>query len=100
MAMSITVQPKELETTAGNIETMAADYESLYTRLFTEVDNMAAAWQGADNVAFTSQIKGFLEDFQNMKTLMMEYGEFLRNAAKLYTETQQDRVAQAQRLTN
>ena len=100
MAMSITVQPKELETTAGNIETMAADYESLYTRLFTEVDNMSAAWQGADNLAFTNQIKGFTDNFQDMKKLMDQYSEFLKSAAQMYRQTQDDRVAQAKNLTN
>ena len=100
MAVSITVQPAELEKTAGNMQTMAEEYEALYNRLFTEVDNMAAAWSGADNLAYTNQIKGFTDDFQNMKTLMLQYCEFLRNAAKLYTDTQQDRISQAQKLTN
>ncbi len=100
MAVKIVVQPKELEKAAANIESMAADYESYYTSLYGEVDSMAAVYQGADSDAFINQIKGFQDDFQNMKTLMMQYAEFLRNAAKLYTETQQDRVTQAQQLTN
>ncbi len=100
MAVSITVNPQKLESASQKITAAAAEYESIYRNLFTEVDNMSAAWQGADNLAFTNQIKGFTDNFQDMKKLMDQYREFLKTAAQAYRQTQKDRVAQAKTLTN
>ena len=100
MAISITVDPQKLEAASKQISTQAAEYESIFRNLFTEVDNMSAAWQGADNLAFTNQIKGFTDNFQDMKKLMDQYSEFLKYAAQMYRQTQDDRVAQAKNLTN
>ena len=49
------------------MDVQASEYERQYNQLFSEVDGMGAAWQGADNVAFVTQIKGFMDDFQQMK---------------------------------
>lgn len=96
----IRVQPAVLETTASKIEGQATDYESIYKSLFSEVDGMAAAWQGSDNVAFTSQIKGFMDDFQKMTELMRQYSEFLKQSAATYRNTQEDITAKAKTLSN
>ena len=88
MAVSITVDPQKLEAASQQISTKAAEYEFIYRNLFTEVDN------------FTNQIKGFTDNFQDMKKLMDQYSEFLKSAAQMYRSTQDDRVAQAKNLTN
>ncbi|MGJ7922731.1 WXG100 family type VII secretion target [Neobacillus sp. LXY-4] len=98
MARSIMVEPAKLENAANKIDQQAADYESTYRKLFAEVDAMAAAWQGADNTAFTNQIKTFEDDFQKMKKLMDDYSEFLKLSAKAYREAQNEVKAQASRL--
>lgn len=100
MGRTIVVDPNELAKAAGLIEAQAADYEKQYNQLFCEVDGMGAAWQGADNQAFVTQIKGFINDFQAMTELMKRYAEFLRTSAKTYTNTQNEIINQAQRLTN
>jgi len=100
MARSITVDPAKLEAAASKMDSQAADYERIYKQLFSEVDGMAAAWQGTDNVAFTSQIKGFEDDFQKMVALMKEYSDFLKKSATAYRNTQDEIVNQARRLTN
>lgn len=100
MARSITVDPAKLEAASTKIDQQAADYERLYRQLFSEVDAMGAAWQGVDNVAFVTQIKGFTDDFQRMTNLMRQYAEYLRMSAKTYRETQTEIANQARRLTN
>lgn len=94
------VDPAKLEAAAQQMDAQAADYEKLYQQLFNEVDGMGAAWQGADNIAFVNQIKGFNDDFQKMVALMRQYSEFLRTSAKTYRETQNEIINQAKRLTN
>ncbi len=100
MARNIMVDPARLEAAAQNMDAQAADYEKQYNLLFQEVDNMGAAWQGADNLAFVSQIKGFMDDFQKMVALMRQYSEFLKQSAKTYRNTQEQIIAGAKRLTN
>lgn len=94
------VDPAKLEAAAQQMDAQAADYEKLYQQLFNEVDGMGAAWQGADNIAFVNQIKGFNDDFQKMVALMRQYSEFLRTSSKTYRETQNEIINQAKRLTN
>ena len=100
MSKSIRVEPAKLDAAATQIDNQAAEYKKLYEQLFTEVDSMASAWQGADNLAFTSQIGGFREDFLAMYTLMTQYAEFLKNSASTYRATQNEVASRAKKLVN
>ena len=100
MPRSIEVTPEVLETTAGKIEGLAADYKTQYESLYNETGAMASTWSGKDNVAFIDQIAGFKEDLQKMHQLMLSYAEFLRKSAKTYRETQEAIVAEARKLMN
>ena len=100
MAKSIFVDPSKLEDVASKIENQAADYKKVYNRLFSEVEGMASAWQGPDNLAFTNQIKGFMNDFQNMSKILNQYSEFLKLCAKNYKETQNEVISNAKKLNN
>ncbi|MDX8360748.1 WXG100 family type VII secretion target [Cytobacillus sp. IB215316] len=100
MSRKIVVEPSRLEEAASKIDSQAADYEKQYNQLFNEVDGMGAAWKGADNMAFVTQIKGFTDDFQKMRKLMMDYSEFLKQSAKVYRQTQSETISQAKTLRN
>ncbi|MFP7299901.1 WXG100 family type VII secretion target [Neobacillus niacini] len=100
MARAITVDPSKLDTAAAKIDQQSADYERVYKALFNEVEGMQAAWQGADNLAYVNQIKGFMDDFNQMTSLMKQYSEFLKVSARTYRETQNEIINAAKRLTN
>lgn len=100
MGNKIVVNPAKLEAAATKIEELVADYKKNYNQLFTEVDAMAANWQGTDNVAYTTQIKGFQDDFENMAKMMAEYATFLKNSATSYKTTQSNVETGAKKLTN
>jgi len=100
MAKRITVDPARLTDAAGRIESSAAEYQQTYSRLYTEVQAMSAAWEGADNAAFTTQIESFRNDFELMHRLMLEYSTFLRQSATSYSNTQDHIIQQASRLVN
>lgn len=100
MARTIQVTPEQLESAAGRIEGLAADYKTQYDALYNETNSMASTWQGKDNVAFVDQIDGFKDDFKKMHTLMLDYADFLRKSAKAYHDTQEDVVKAAQKLVN
>ena len=96
----ITVTPEQLNAAAEKIEQSAGEYQRTYTQLYNEVENMRVAWDGADNNAYTAQIKGFEDDFQLMQKLMVDYASFLRTAAGNYETTQNDIISQASKLVN
>lgn len=96
----IMVDPSKLEIAANKMEQQAADYAKLYKQLFTEVEAMEKAWQGADNIAYTTQIQGFREDLNQIKKLLDDYSTFLKQSAKIYKNTQEEVVNKAKTLTN
>lgn len=100
MARTIQVTPEQLESTAGRIESLAADYKSQYDQLYSETNAMASTWSGKDNVAFVNQIDGFKDDFARMHALMLNYADFLRKSAKAYRDTQDTVVSEARKLVN
>lgn len=100
MSRKIVVDPARLDAAAQKMESQAADYQAQYTKLFSEVEGMGAAWKGSDNLAFVNQIKGYMDDFQNMVSLMNQYSDFLKQAAIVYRDTQQDIINTAKRLSN
>ena len=100
MAKKITVDPAKLTGSADKIDSSAAEYQKTYTKLYTEVTAMKTAWDGADNVAFTTRIEGFKDDFQLMYKLMIDYANFLRQSAKSYNATQDNIINQASKLVN
>lgn len=100
MARSITVDPAKLDSASAKIDQQAGDYERVYKQLFNEVDGMAAAWQGADNLAYVNQVKGFMDDLQKMTELMRQYSEFLKMSATTYRNTQSEVINAAKRLSN
>ena len=57
MARKITVTPEQLTSASEKIDSLAADYQKVYMKLYTEIENMKSAWDGADNVAFTTQVQ-------------------------------------------
>ncbi|MBQ6568647.1 MAG: DUF2974 domain-containing protein [Clostridia bacterium] len=98
MPRRITVSPEQLNAAASEIETLAMDYQKNYMRLYSEVVNMQAAWNGADNAAYTARVRGYEDDFQKMYRLMLEYSAFLRMSAKNYKKTQDDIIIAARSL--
>lgn len=100
MARTIQVTPEQLDSAAGRIESLAADYKTSYDQLYSETNAMASSWTGKDNTAFTDQIAGFKDDFEKMHTLMLNYADFLRKSAKAYRDTQDTVVSEARKLAN
>lgn len=96
----IMVDPAKLELVSGKIQQQASDYERIYNQLYSEVEGMAKAWQGVDNVAYTNQIAGFKDDLTLMKKLMDDYAEFLKISATTYRQTQEQITSQAKTLTS
>ena len=93
--MKFQVELTALTGTANAIEAQAREYQQLYTQLYQAVDSMQSAWQGKDNVAFTTQIKGFKDDFDRMKQLLLDFAELIKYANTEYKNALSDSTAAA-----
>jgi len=96
--MKFQVELTALTGTAKTIEAQAREYQQLYTQLYQAVDSMSSAWQGKDNVAFTTQIKGFKDDFERMKQLLLEFAELIKYANTEYKQALSDSTAVARNI--
>ena len=85
---------------ANYIDELNDEYKRLFTQLNTDVDTLSTTWNGKDNIAFTNQIKGFNDDFNQTNLLLTQYSSFLKNSAQSYKQTQEELVNHVQRLVN
>ncbi len=96
----IMIEVAQVENCANKIEEMASSYKQAYNQLFDEVDLMKNSWSGKDNLAFSTQIAGYEDDFNQLYVLIWQYIEFLCASAKAYKQLQDELAAQAQALAN
>lgn len=97
---TISVEVAQVENCANKMESLLASYKQYYGQLLDEVDAMKTSWQGKDNVAFSNQIAGYEDDFNQLYVLGWQYVEFLRSSAKAYQQLQDEISAQAALLAN
>lgn len=90
MGKKIMIDPAKVKTTAKKIEAEANEYKSLFTQMFSEVEALSSAWQGADNIAYTSKITSYKGDFEKMKLLMDRYAEHLTKSAANFERVQSE----------
>lgn len=100
MGQNIEVTPEMLKNAAVRIDSFAADYKTLYDKLYSETSSMASTWNGKDNVAFVNQIAGFKDDFEKMRVLMLNYADFLKKSADAYQTTLDYVTVGARKLVN
>lgn len=96
----ISVDPLILESVAHKIVEYSEEYKRLYSLLNQDVEALQSAWQGKDNIAFTTRIKGFNDDFNHMAMLLNQYQTYLKNTATAYRQTQESLVHDVNRLAN
>ncbi len=85
---SINVTPQELITTANTVESNVGEYVNLYKKLISEVESLSAKWKGEGNSTYANQIRGFEPEFENLKKVLDNYVLFLREAGKIYGQTE------------
>ena len=97
---NIMVEPAVLEQRAALMEQLNTEYHHTVSALYEGIDLLAQSWNGKDNLAFTSQIKGFDQDLRQIHALCAQYIEFLRVSARAYRDTQNELIAQIHTLTS
>lgn len=98
---SITVTTEELRKSAERVDGIAKEYGEVYDALLNDIATFTSTdWKGDDADAFRNQVEGFRQDFYNMKNLMNEYANHLRQSAIDYEEAQRRITQGASSVTN
>lgn len=98
MGRRVNVSPEVLASKASTIRNLSKRYQHAYQRIYRQVDGLRAGWRGADNDAFTAQIQGFRQEFDDMTELMEQCALFLETSAAEYSKVQEDAIKRASRL--
>ena len=61
---------------------------------------MGTAWEGADNLAFVEQIKGFTEELKAMADKLLTASQALDKQRANYVARQDDNITQVKKLVN
>jgi len=95
----IVVTPETLKSTATQIDSLRQTYQSQYSQLRSTVESTKNAWKAKDNTAFCTQIQGYYNDFDKMLSALLEYSNYLKNAATEYTNNETKVAAEAKKLS-
>lgn len=90
MANAIRVTPEELISAANNVENWADNYQAIYNRINTNVNELASTWGGEAHQQYVTQLEGFQDDFNNLYTLLNKYASYLRSAAAKYQQAEEN----------
>ena len=100
MASSINVTPEYLLKSAGYVDGKIGEYVKQYQKLYSEIDSLANNWKGEGNQAYAKQINSFKVEFENLKKVLDNYVAFLKEASRVYKETEQNIKDGASKLTS
>ncbi|OCA88050.1 hypothetical protein A8F94_09515 [Bacillus sp. FJAT-27225] len=96
--MKFKVDTNSLDQAAAKLHQHAKDCEVIDRELRHAVGSTGAAWEGADQTAFVSEIKASMTDFQKIYTAMKRHADFLENSSKAYRNAQKDILNMARQL--
>ena len=99
MAIEWRVETERLLSSANKIEESTNNYNLKYNHIYELVQDLRSdKWQGIASDTFNERLEGYRNDFQEMEKILKNYAEFLRTAAKNYSDTEEAVRNEASRL--
>ena len=84
----LAVQSEDLRAQSGAVKSGANEVNDILSRLTQQISDLAAAWEGGASQAFQDRWREWQNGAQNVQQAMDDMGEFLRQAAEAYEETE------------
>lgn len=85
----LAVQPEDLHNQSLAVQSGAADVSDILGRLTTQIQELAAAWEGGASQAFQTRWQEWQTGAQNVRQAMEDMGMFLQRAAEAYATTEE-----------
>lgn len=100
MGKNIQVDPSKLDSAASKLSELSTQYDAIAKQLMADATTMGEAWQGEDNMAFCTQIKGFAEELSQMARKLQFGSETLTQQSTNYKNRQDTISSSVKSLTN
>lgn len=91
---------EEMANASQKLQAASEAYTDIYTQLMREASTMGSAWEGADNLAFVDQIKGFTNELKSMAEKISTASQALAKQRAQYVARQENNISQVRKLTN
>ena len=91
---------EDMAKASRELQAASESYTEIYSQLMQEASTMGAAWEGADNLAFVEQIKGFTEDLKAMADRLSLASQMIDKQRANYVARQEDNIVQVKKLQN
>ncbi len=96
--MRIHADYREIRQTSTKLQSLSLDYETLFNRMVSQMNEMNAFWQGQDAQAFYGQLETVRPKMMQLKNAVDVYARLLAKNATAYETLQADRTASARLL--
>ena len=93
--MNIAADFDNIENLGVKVLNYANDYRDSIKVIYSEIDALASAWQGADNLAYVTKANEYKPDMDKMGDVIQSYGDYLKGVARDYRQMQQDIIDSA-----
>lgn len=95
---TIKVSIETIENTANKMEQKNIEFQGIYRKLISTVDNTSAFWKGLEQHSYVLQMKEFEKELVKLNALLNEYSSYLNKSAKSYRLTQEQLLVASKRL--
>lgn len=97
MASTIKTNTEDIIRTKEAIDRLKEEYKQKYDAVYKLCDAIfeAGNWAGSDAQKYNTQIREFLNDFNDLYRKLNDYSVFLQKASQAYESTQSGTTKQA-----
>lgn len=99
MAAEFKVTTSKLDTSAGDLMDLNANYKSKWENIYIEVGELVGvSWEGETSEAFNERLEDYRNDFQEMYNVIEDYAGFLMTTAYKIRQAENTLASQASQL--
>ena len=89
MAREWSVTTESVKRSSERIGELVSKYQTEYEKLYTEAQALRSAkWTGIASDTFNKKLEGYKTEFEELRDVMNNYQEFLKNAAEHYEQVE------------
>ena len=89
MAREWSVTTESVKRSSERIGELVSKYQTEYEKLYTEAQALRSAkWTGIESDTFNKKLEEYKTAFEELRDVMNNYQEFLKNAAEHYEQVE------------
>lgn len=79
--MNISADTGALRTLGTQVLDNSREYQAEVSKVYTNIDNLSANWQGADNQEYINKVNEYRETIEALGKAIGNYGQFLTDTS-------------------